>query len=251
MTTRRNQDTWRKPKGKGKAPAKVTHSKEPARASQKLSTKKQNKNLEVHLDNLSDQDNYSQSESGSDSDGDKKPKAKTNQKGDIRKDGKDNRDGRKRHHSEYGDDDMIGAKHSNEYDNRDFADDQLDTVPNKKPRSEMSEQQRAGYIEQLKQEGVLQSGDSMRKVITEYVKTTLFRKLKFINCSSQMMHDSDVAQKVMKDYGVVEEEQYAWWSERKTFIFNAIRTRRNNTGSCIRSAFLRKYREKVPVYTLA
>ena len=251
MTTRRNQDTWRKPKGKGKAPAKVTHSKEPARAAQKLSTKKQNKNLEVHLDNLSDQDNYSQSESGSDSDGDKKPKAKTNQKGDIRKDGKDNRDGRKRHHSEYGDDDMIGAKHSNEYDNRDFADDQLDTVPNKKPRSEMSEQQRAGYVEQLKQEGVLQSGDSMRKVITEYVKTTLFRKLKFINCSSQMMHDSDVAQKVMKDYGVVEEEQYSWWSERKTFIFNAIRTRRNNTGSCIRSAFLRKYREKVPVYTLA
>ena len=134
MTTRRNQDTWRKPKGKGKAPAKVTHSKEPARAAQKLSTKKQNKNLEVHLDNLSDQDNYSQSESGSDSDGDKKPKAKTNQKGDIRKDGKDNRDGRKRHHSEYGDDDMIGAKHSNKYDNRDFANDQLDTVPNKKTK---------------------------------------------------------------------------------------------------------------------
>ena len=116
--------------------------------------------------------------------------------------------------------------------------------------SSRKEQQRTEYMKQLKQEGVLQSADSMRKVIREYVKTTLFRKLKFITCPSQMMHDSDVAQKVMKDYGVVEEEQYAWWSERKAYIFNAIRTRRNNTGSCIRSAFLCKYRERVPMLCL-
>ena len=271
MTTRRNQDAWRKSKGRGKSPAKVARATAPAtapaRATSKASAKKPNKNLEVHLKNLSDQeDSYIRSgESGSDSDHDssKKQRATKIHNSNKRKGGKDNSDKRTTRNSGYEDydEEMIGA--SNEIDNRDFADDdynetQCDTFPNKKHRAEISErqentdssrkeQQRTEYMKQLKQEGVLQSGDSMRKVIRDYVKTTLFRKLKFITCPSQMMHDSDVAQKVMKDYGVVEGERYSWWSERKAYIFNAIRTRRNNTGSCIRNAFLRKYRERVQV----
>ena len=259
MTTRRSQDTWKKGKGRVKSPAKVARAKEPARATSKASPKKPNKNLEVHLKDQSDEDSFIRSgDSGSDSDHDhnKKPKARKDHNSTKRKGGKDNSNKRKSRSSGYeeSDEEMIGARLSKECNNQDFAEEnnetQWETVSNKKPRAEISEEQRAQYMEQLKQEGVFQTADSMRKVIREYVKATLFRKLKFITCPSQMMHDSDVAQKVMKDYGVVEEERYAWWSERKAYIFNAIRTRRNNTGSCIRSAFLCKYRERVPVLCL-
>lgn len=102
------------------------------------------------------------------------------------------------------------------------------------------------YNDELKDLGKVQTNKGEELVLREYVYSSLWSKVKFVLCDSELDFEGALARKVMKDVCVTKSMEREYWLRNRNKVLKFINQKRNNTIGAVKREFIRKF-----IYALA
>lgn len=97
------------------------------------------------------------------------------------------------------------------------------------------------YNETLKEVGKVQTHSGEDLVLREYVYGTLWKKVKFVLCETELDLNGKLAQKILKDLKVKDKYKESYWARNRNKVQKLINQKRNNTIGALKKEFIRKF----------
>ena len=100
------------------------------------------------------------------------------------------------------------------------------------------------YRQQCVTSGITQSRDVQQSLFAEYVRTDLFKIVKFITRNRELDFGGDLATKVLRKMSVRPDEQRDYWEDNSHSVSKTLGGKRGNTNNEIKNGFMGKNKQR-------
>lgn len=97
------------------------------------------------------------------------------------------------------------------------------------------------YERELEEVGKIQSVKSEELVLREHVYCSLWSKVKFVLCDSELDFGGKIARSIMKGVRIDPDFRDEYWARNRQKVLKWINQKRNNTIGAVKREFMRKY----------